>query len=161
MRMDSPISNPFPRVLPSSVPARRPTNSAPALQKGAGSLSAWAQVTLPIAALRDAALLSRQMWDATRHLLPPPLIGGVQAGRWQDGVWSLTASSSAVAAKLSQFKPTLLRHLQERGFALRDIRIRVQPQGESTALAPQPQSQGPTCPTAVKAQLRALLGRGN
>ena len=73
----------------------------------------------------------------------PALLGGVQPGRWQEGVWSLTARSSAVAAKLSQFKPTLLRHLQERGFALRDIRIRVQPQGERCAPSAQPQPQGP------------------
>lgn len=140
------------------MPAKRPA-VAPSLQKGAKSLSAWAQVTLPIAALRDAALLSRQMWNAAQPMLPPALLGGVQPGRWQEGVWSLTARSSAVAAKLSQFKPTLLRHLQERGFALRDIRIRVQPQGERCAPSAQPQPQGPNCPSAVKDRLRALLSR--
>ncbi|MDD4886174.1 MAG: DciA family protein [Thiomonas sp.] len=139
----------------------RPPFPAASLQKGAGSLSAWAQVTLPIAALRDAALLSRRMWDAAQQVLPIALSGGVQPGRLQEGIWSLTASSSAVAAKLSQFKPTVLRHLQESGFTLRDIRIRVQPQGERTARAAQPQSQGPTCPTTVKARLRALLAKAD
>ncbi|OYV32863.1 MAG: hypothetical protein B7Z83_10285 [Thiomonas sp. 20-64-5] len=133
--------------------------ATPSLQKGAGSLSAWAQVTLPIAALREAALLSRRMWDAAQQVLPAALSSGVQAGRLQEGVWSLTASSSAVAAKLSQFKPTLLHHLQQSGFVLRDIRIRVQPQGERTTSAAQPQSQGPTCPSPIQARLRALLGR--
>jgi hypothetical protein len=140
---------------------RRPLPSTPSLQKGAGSLSAWAQVTQPIAALRDAALLSRRMWDAAQHVLPAALLGGVQPGRWQEGVWSLTASSSAVAAKLSQFKPTLLRDLQASGFALRDIRIRVQPREERRAPAPPIQSQGPSCPSTVQARLRALLARSD
>ena len=137
----------------------RPSSATSSLQKGTGSLSAWAQITLPIAALRDAALLSRRMWDAAQQVLPAALLSGVQPGRWQEGVWSLTASSSAVAAKLSQFKPTLLRELQAGGFAVRDIRIRVQPREERLAVAPQLQSPGPSCPSTVQARLRALLAK--
>lgn len=130
----------------------------PRLQRGAGPLAAWAQITQPIATLRDAALLSRQMWDACSALLPAPLRTGVQPGRWHDGVWSLTASSSAVAAKLSQFKPLLLQHLQQHGFALRDIRIRVQPR--AVAAPPVPPAVAATpCPQPVAARLRALLAR--
>lgn len=125
----------------------------------AGSLSAWARVTLPLAALRDAALLSRRMWEQVLPLLPAALACGVQPGRWQDEVWSLTASSSAVAAKLSQLKPLLLRRLQLEGFAVRDIRIRVQPQ-ESRSQAPI--VAGPAesaCPPAVLARFQALRKR--
>ena len=97
------------------------------------------------------------MWQSARPLLPPALLDGVQAGRWQDEVWSLTASSSAVAAKLSQFKPTLLRHLQDRGFALRDMRIRVQPRAERGPHTAPTAIKPPSCPDAVKARLRQLL----
>ncbi|WP_449369559.1 DciA family protein [Thiomonas sp.] len=135
---------------------RRSPSSAALLQQGARSLSAWAQLTPPIAVLRDAALQSRRMWDAAQQTLPAALAGGVQPGRWHEGIWSLTASSSAVAAKLSQFKPTLLRHLQESGFALRDIRIRVQPRGERQVQAAPLPTQPPSCPDAVKARLRQL-----
>ncbi|MGC8806110.1 MAG: DciA family protein [Thiomonas sp.] len=141
------------------MPRHRSSSSTPSLQKGAGSLAAWAQVTLPLAALRDAALLSRRMWEVAQRVLPAALLGGVQPGRWQEGVWSLTASSSAVAAKLSQFKPTLLRDLQAGGFAVRDIRIRVQPREQRRAAAPQPPSQEPSCPSSVQARLRALLAK--
>ncbi|MGC8507002.1 MAG: DciA family protein [Thiomonas sp.] len=142
------------------MPRHRSSSSTPSLQKGAGSLAAWAQVTLPLAALRDAALLSRRMWQVAQRVLPAALLGGVQPGRWQEGVWSLTASSSAVAAKLSQFKPTLLRDLQAGGFAVRDIRIRVQPREERrAAAAPQSPSQEPSCPSSVQARLRALLAK--
>lgn len=129
--------------------------------KGAGSLSAWARVTQPIAALQDAAAESHQMWQCVRPLLPQALLGGVRAGRWQDGVWSLTASSSAVAAKLSQFKPTLLHQLKTQGHGVRDIRIRVQPHGAQTAPMAATATQEPLCPPAVKARLQALLSRGD
>lgn len=134
----------------------RPSSSASLLPSGWGSLSAWAQVTLPIAALRETALLSRRMWDAGRQILPAPLCSAIQPGRLHDGVWSLTAGSSAVAAKLSQFKPVLLQHLQQAGFALRDIRIRVQPQGQRHDAAARLLPQGAACPAEVLARLRAL-----
>ena len=129
--------------------------------KGAGSLSAWARVTQPIAALQDAASQSHQRWLCVRSLLPGALLGGVRAGRWQDGVWSLTASSSAVAAKLSQFKPTLLHQLKAQGHGVRDIRIRVQPHGAQAAPMATTATQEPLCPPAVKARLQALLSRGD
>lgn len=156
MGVDSRISSLFPLPMPTQRPSAT-VSPAPFIQKGAASLSAWARVSPPIAALRDAATLSHQMWQSARPLLPPALLDGVQAGRWQDGVWSLTASSSAVAAKLSQFKPTLLRHLQDRGFALRDMRIRVQPRAKRGPQTAPTATQPPSCPDAVKARLRQLL----
>jgi hypothetical protein len=138
------------------MPRPRPSSSPPLLASGGGSLSAWAQVTLPIAALRETALLSRRMWDTARRVLPAPLCSAIQPGRLHDGVWSLTAGSSAVAAKLSQFKPVLLQHLQQAGFSLRDIRIRVQPQEQRRDAAPCLPPQGAVCPAEVLARLRAL-----
>ncbi|MEW6561161.1 MAG: DciA family protein [Pseudomonadota bacterium] len=134
------------------------STTAASAPRGAASLSAWARVTQPIAALQDAATESHQMWQCVQPLLPVALLGGVRAGRWQDGVWSLTASSSAVAAKLSQFKPTLLQRLGAQGHAVRDIRIRVQPlpaQGVPVA-ADEPQN---LCPPAVRTRLQELLHR--
>ena len=164
MGVDSKISSLFPVCAFCLMPTQRRSAAvppAPFTQKGAASLSAWARLSPPIAALRDAATLSHQMWQSARPLLPPALQGGVQAGRWQDGVWSLTASSSAVAAKLSQFKPTLLRHLQDRGFALRDMRIRVQPRGEPGPQTAPTTTKPPSCPAAVQARLRQLLERAD
>lgn len=144
------------------MPDHRPFAALPLANfapKAGGSLSAWARVTQPIAALQDAATQSHQMWACVRPLLPPTLLGGVRAGRWQDGVWSLTASSSAVAAKLSQFKPALLRQLKAQGHGIRDIRIRVQPQGSQAAPSIAAAQPEPRCPAAVKARLQALLRR--
>lgn len=134
-------------------------SSTPLLQNGAGPLAAWAQVAQPLAALREAALQSRRMWDAAQPLLPAALRDAVQPGRLADAVWSLTASSSAVAAKLSQFKPVVLQHLQQRGFALRDIRIRVQPQQRHPAMPAPPLPQAAACPPDVLERLRALRTR--
>ena len=141
-------------------PAHAQTAPAPSwVQRGSGSVSAWARATPSLAPLRDAAAVSAQMWHGVATLLPPALRGGVQPGRWQDAVWSLTASSSAVAAKLSQFKPTLLLRLQEQGFAVRDVRIRVQPQAERTGRATPAVLQTAPCPAAVRARLQALRTR--
>ncbi|WP_245800429.1 DciA family protein [Thiomonas intermedia] len=146
------------------MPTHRPRTASPTptfAPKGVGSLSAWARVTQPIAALQDAASQSHQMWLCVRPLLPQALLEGVRAGRWHDGVWSLTASSSAVAAKLSQFKPTLLHQLRAQGHDVRDIRIRVQPQGAQAAPMAAAATLEPLCPPAVKARLQALLRRGD
>lgn len=135
------------------------SSPTPLLHNGAGPLSAWAQVTLPLAALRDAALQSRRMWDAAQPVLPAALRDAVQPGRLADAVWSLTASSSAVAAKLSQFKPVLLSHLQQCGFVLRDIRIRVQPQHDRRTAAAHALPPAAPCPPDVLERLRALRTR--
>ena len=139
-----------------------PTSSPPASARRpdprSGTLAAWARVAAPLAGLRDAAMVSARMWDLAAPLLPAALAAGVRPGRWQNEVWSLTAGSSAVAAKLSQLKPTLIRTLQERGFALRDIRIRVEPRRSLPAVQPAIAGGSP-CPPEVLARFRDLRRR--
>lgn len=103
-------------------------------------------------------MVSVRMWDLAAPLLPAALAAGVFPGRWQNEVWTLTASSSAVAAKLSQLKPTLIGSLQQRGFALRDIRVRVEPK-RSPPAAQRAVAGGSPCPPEVLARFRDLRKR--
>ncbi len=123
-----------------------------------GSLAAWARTAAPLAGLRDAAMASARMWEVAAPLLPAALAQGVRPGRWQRETWTLTASSSAVAAKLSQLKPALVDALQQQGYALQAIRIRVEPQ--RLPAAPRVEiGGGVPCPPEVLARFRALRHR--
>lgn len=121
------------------------------------SLAVWAGRTDALQGLRDAAEQSQRLWRDAAAMLPPTLRGAVQPGRFEDGVWTLTAASSAVAAKLKQFQPQLLRELPARGHALRDLRIRVRPAAAPPA-QPRPVLATP-CPHAARQKLAALRRR--
>lgn len=139
---------------------RFPRFGKPGLQAPrSGSLAVWARRATPLEALRDPALLSRRLWQDAKAVLPAPMVGAIQPGRLQDGIWTLTASSSAVAAKLSQFKPRLLHALRDQGHPLQEVRIRVRPSSAAgSAVQPQP-VLATTCPEAVRKRFAALRQR--
>jgi len=66
--------------------------------------------------------------DELRRLLPDYLAANVEPGAIRDGTLTLFAAHNALAARLRHLEPTLLAQLQQRGFPLRQIKIRVRPQ---------------------------------
>lgn len=128
-----------------------------ALAGRSASLAAWASQVQALRGLRDAAERSLALWRDATAILPPTLRSGVQPGRWDDGVWTLTAASSAVAAKLKQLRPQLLRELGARGHPLCEVRIRVHPAAPPPP-PPQPLLATP-CPEAARQRLAALRRR--
>lgn len=78
-----------------------------------------------LARLSQRIEASQSRLKAITALLPPPLRAGVQAGPFDEGHWSLLASSNAVAAKLRQFVPSFQMHLESQGLPVISIRIKV------------------------------------
>ena len=149
------------------------STNAPPLRKRRGSvtpgptgtsmaaLPLWMQRTQILVSLKEQALTSNQMWAMLQTTLPAELASAVQPGKWVDGVWALTASSPAVAAKLKLYGPLLLRQLQKAGWPLVRIAVRVKEPGRdlgSTTPAPRIATGSPA-PADVRARLRELRRR--
>lgn len=109
--------------------------------------------------LRQQALDSRRMGAELPRVLGPELAAGVLPGRYAQDVWSLGASSPAVAAKLKLHIPGLLRRLQEAGWTIRGIQVRVTAPQRGQAPRPEPAQEGSAAPAAVRERLRALRER--
>lgn len=88
-------------------------------------LSQAAQESPTLARLAEVARASSERLGAVRDVLPATLRAHIQAGPLEEGVWCLLASSTAVAAKLRQFTPTLVAQLNHRGLNVTSIRIKV------------------------------------
>ncbi len=61
-------------------------------------------------------------------LLPDYLASNVEPGFIKDGVLALFAAHNALAARLRHIEPRLLADLQQRGWAVDSLKIRVRPQ---------------------------------
>ncbi len=61
-------------------------------------------------------------------LLPDYLAASVEPGFIKDGVLALFAAHNALAARLRHLEPRLLADLQQRGWAVQSLKIRVRPQ---------------------------------
>lgn len=80
----------------------------------------------PLALLRARIQDSNDRFSAIRSALPGTLARHVAPGPVDDEGWSLLAANAAVAAKLRQLRPRLETVLQERGWQVSAIRIKVQ-----------------------------------
>ncbi len=144
-------------------PLRKPRRSV--LQTPIGpsmaALPLWMQRTQILVTLKEQALTSKQMWAMTGASLPAELASAVQPGKCVDGVWALTASSPAVAAKLKLYAPLLLRQLHKAGWPLARIAVRVKEPtrdlGDTTPANRIP--AGSPAPADVRARLRELRAR--
>jgi len=121
-------------------------------------LPQWMQRTPTLMTLKEQARTSQQMWATLQGSLPLELAAAVRPGRWAEGVWNLTASSPAVAAKLKLYGPLLLRQLQQAQWPLKRIMVRVQEPGSPPVGSPvRAEAAAPSrAPASVRARLRAL-----
>ena len=108
MNAKSPSSKPQP-LVPDSLPI------AEALQRSA-----------PLAHLRLRLQDSNARFAAIHAHIPAVLAAHVKPGPVDDEEWCLLAANASVAAKLRQLKPRLEAVLQERGWQVIAIRIKVQ-----------------------------------
>jgi hypothetical protein len=69
-------------------------------------------------------------------LLPDYLATNVEPGFIKEGVLALFAAHNALAARLRHIEPRLLADLQQRGWAIDSLRIRVRPQPMKEPPAP-------------------------
>jgi hypothetical protein len=70
---------------------------------------------------------SNARFDAIRPHLPATLASHIQPGPVDELGWSLLAANASVAAKLRQLQPRLEQVLQDNGWQVSDIRVKVQP----------------------------------
>ncbi len=131
----------------------------PAPPAGRASLQQWVQRSEPLRALRGRAADSRAMWDALGAVVPPALASGVHPGSLDGDAWTLSASSSAVAAKLKLVLPLLLRRLRQEGWAVQRIAIRVTPPLPAQATPAPTRVLASRAPDAVRERLRELRRR--
>src|ERR1700744_3468787 len=76
------------------------------------------------AGVEQVAALQRDL----SSLLPDYLASNVEPGFIKDGVLALFAAHNALAARLRHLEPRLLSDLQQRGWAVNALKIRVRPQ---------------------------------
>jgi hypothetical protein len=80
----------------------------------------------PLARLRERIDDSKARFEAIRPCLPAALAAHVRPGPVDDTGWSLLAANASVAAKLRQLQPRLEAAVQERGWQVSAIRVKVQ-----------------------------------
>jgi hypothetical protein len=97
--------------------ARRPQPVAEVLNRTDAFAALRAGVEQMVAMKRDLG-----------QLLPDYLATSVEPGFVKDGALSLFAAHNALAARLRQIEPRLLSELQQRGWAVNSLKIRVRPQ---------------------------------
>ena len=76
------------------------------------------------AGVEQIAALERDL----AQLLPDYLASSVEPGFIKEGVLALFAAHNALAARFRHLEPRLLADLQQRGWAVEALRIRVRPQ---------------------------------
>ena len=79
-----------------------------------------------LAELSSLAREGQARLHAIQPLLPTSLRGLVQSGGVDDEAWCLLVPNSAVAAKLRQLLPALAAHLRSKGWAVQQLRVKVQ-----------------------------------
>lgn len=75
------------------------------------------------AGVEQIAALERDL----RQLLPDYLATGIEPGFIKDGTLALFAAHSALAARLRHLEPRLLSDLQQRGWNVRALAVKVRP----------------------------------
>lgn len=84
-------------------------------------------------------------------LLPEYLTANVEPGFIKNGILVLFAAHNALAMRLRHLEPRLVFNLQQRGWAVQALRIRVRPQPINTEI---PEKQARMTPKGVEALLK-------
>ncbi len=89
-------------------------------------IAAALQRSAPLALLRERLRDSNARFDAIRALVPAPLLVHLKPGPVDESGWTLLAANTAVAAKTRQLAPRLQQSLQDQGWQVSAVRIKVQ-----------------------------------
>lgn len=133
--------------------SRFPTNSRPPQRFNPRKPQSISELLGRADALRALRAGVDQMTAMQRDLsalLPDYLASSVEPGFIKDGVLSLFAGHNALAARLRHIEPRLLADLQQRGWAVNSLRIRVRPQAMKEAAPPKQARMSPAGADALK-----------
>jgi hypothetical protein len=78
-----------------------------------------------LARLTELVQDSNARLKAIEPLIPETLRSAIQAGPIDDQVWCLLVSSNAAAAKLRQLLPLILTRLNDKGWKVTSIRLKI------------------------------------
>ncbi|WP_321800847.1 DUF721 domain-containing protein [Caballeronia sp. J97] len=98
------------------------------------------------AGVEQVAALQRDL----SSLLPDYLASNVEPGFIKDGVLALFAAHNALAARLRHLEPRLLSDLQQRGWAVNALKIRVRPQSMKEPAPPKQARMSPAGASALR-----------
>ncbi len=104
------------------------------------------------AGVEQIAALERDM----AQLLPGYLATNVEPGFIKDGTLTLFAAHGALAARLRHLEPRLLSDLQQRGWAVRSLAIKVRPRSLEEPPGPKQARMTPAGAAALQALSRSL-----
>lgn len=104
------------------------------------------------AGVEQTAALERDL----AALLPAYLAGGVEPGFVKNGALTLFAAHSALAARLRHLEPRLLVELQQRGWNVRTLAVKVRPRANSPAPRPKTARMTPAGAEALQALSESL-----
>lgn len=104
------------------------------------------------AGVEQVASLQRDL----SSLLPDYLASNVEPGFIKDGVLALFAAHNALAARLRHLEPRLLSDLQQRGWAVNTLRIRVRPQPMKESAPPKQARISPAGASALRELAESL-----
>jgi hypothetical protein len=135
----------FSRPLPRQFNMHRPQPVAEVLKR----TDAFAALR---AGVEQIAALERDL----RELLPDYLGASVDPGFIKDGVLALFAAHNALAARLRHLEPRLLSDLQQRGWSVNTLKIRVRPQAVKDAPQPKQARMSPAGADALHALSESL-----
>ena len=115
-------------------------------------------------ALLHRAQQLMEIEQALHHLLPAPLRAGCRALQLEQNVLSLGVPSGQFATRIKQLTTRITQGLQQAGWPVQRIQIRVQPQQSNLPLAPyklrtQPKKLSPAAATAFT-ELKKELPEG-
>jgi hypothetical protein len=137
--------SPNSRFAPKGVDPRRPQAVADVLDRTDAFRALRAGVEQVAALQRDLATL-----------LPDYLASNVEPGFIKDGVLALFAGHNALAARLRHIEPRLLSDLQQRGWAVEALKVRVRPQPMKEAAPVKQARMSPAGASALSELARTL-----
>lgn len=102
--------------------------------------------------VQQATALARDL----ARLLPDYLVPNVETGGIQDGTLTLLTGHGALAARLRHLEPGLVNDLQQRGWPVKKLKIRISPQAMPPAAAAPKAHMSPAALASLSALCKAL-----
>ncbi len=102
--------------------------------------------------LQDHARQLMKLQTLLGRLLPAHLVEGASVGNLKDGTLVLLARNGAIAVKLKQIAPSLIRRLGEQGILITQIQVKVQ-------MRPEPPPTRHTEPRTISEEAKRSLAR--
>lgn len=90
------------------------------------SLFQATQISPMLSRLSDLAMESTARLKAVEFLVPLAIRPHLKPGPIEEGEWCLIVSNSSVAAKARQLIPAMRSHLNNQGWTITSIRLKVQ-----------------------------------